>query len=408
MLSLYVVISAQEITREAYNRFRITSFYSINSVGLEHLTLEKINGDIALNSDNQKQIFIQETMAINAVTEENALSLYLDAKAVLESSGNEVHLTGQNLPHEILESNYRIILPPNFEIMADLTSGSISADGFSGALLIMTKLGDISLSKISSRTIASTLAGDLYCNNISGNTTFSTTAGNIKAEAIKGDLDVSSESGKIDIKSVEGDVLITGGEGTITIDNVYGRTISVHTRDGDITIGNVNGETQLKTLKGDILVENLEGNLDLFSSNGDLSLRNINGDILGWTKNGAIIGQQLAGCFNFETVSGDILIQKSWDGSVSGHTIDATTNAGNIFLELPEEFPADFRVEVNNPEVAPDEAIISDFPLYIEATKMSAVGTSEVPGKPIKVNLSSSFGKVIIRWSEQNFPSRFP
>ncbi|HIA29466.1 MAG TPA: hypothetical protein EYN81_04220 [Candidatus Marinimicrobia bacterium] len=389
MLSLYVGISAQEITREAYNRFRITSSYSINSVGLEHLTLEKINGDIALNSDNQKQIFIQETMAINAVTEENALSLYLDAKAVLESSGNEVHLTGQNLPHEILESNYRIILPPNFEIMADLTSGTISVDGFSGALLIMTKLGDISLSKISSRTIASTLAGDLYCNNISGNTTFSTTAGNIKAEAIKGDLDVS-------------------GEGTITIDNVYGRTISVHTRDGDITVGNVNGETQLKTLKGDILVENLEGNLDLFSSNGDLSLRNINGDILGWTKNGGIIGQQLAGCFNFETVSGDILIQKSWDGSVSGHTIDATTNAGNIFLELPEEFPADFRVEVNNPEVAPDEAIISDFPLYIEATKISAVGTSEVPGKPLKVNLSSSFGKVIIRWSEQNFPSRFP
>lgn len=408
MLSLYVGISAQEITREAYNRFRITSSYSINSAGLEHLTLEKINGDIALNSDNQKQIFIQETMAINAVTEENALSLYLDAKAVLESSGNEVHLTGQNLPHEILESNYRIILPPNFEIMADLTSGSISADGFSGALLIMTKLGDISLSKISSRTIASTLAGDLYCNNISGNTTFSTTAGNIKAEAIKGDLDVSSDSGKIDIKSVEGDVLITGGVGTITIDNVYGRTISVHTRDGDITVGNVNGETQLKTLKGDILVENLEGNLDLFSSNGDLSLRNINGDILGWTKNGGIIGQQLAGCFNFETVSGDILIQKSWDGSVSGHTIDATTNAGNIFLELPEEFPADFRVEVNNPEVAPDEAIISDFPLYIEATKMSAVGTSEVPEKPLKVNLSSSFGKVIIRWSEQNFPSRFP
>ncbi|HIM83056.1 MAG TPA: hypothetical protein EYM55_00335 [Candidatus Marinimicrobia bacterium] len=194
----------------------------------------------------------------------------------------------------------------------------------------------------------------------------------------------------------------------MTIDNVYGRTISVHTRDGDITVGNVNGETQLKTLKGDILVENLEGNLDLFSSNGDLSLRNINGDILGWTKNGGIIGQQLAGCFNFETVSGDILIQKSWDGSVSGHTIDATTNAGNIFLELPEEFPADFRVEVNNPEVAPDKAIISDFPLYIEATKISAVGTSEVPGKPLKVNLSSSFGKVIIRWSEQNFPSRFP
>ena len=370
--------------------------------------LENISGDVSLSSQNKKQILLQETMVINAITEENALNLYLDAKAGLESKVDKVYLTGQNLPVKISDANYQIILPLHFQIMANLTTGSISAEGFSGTLLIMTKFGDISLSKISGRTIASSLAGNLYCNNISGNTTFTTLAGNIKAETIMGDLEVSSDSGNIDIKSVEGDIQITGGEGVIVIDNVYGRAISVHTLDGDISVRNGKGETQLKSLKGDIRIENLEGNLDLFSSNGDLSLRNINGDILGWTKNGNITGQQLAGCVNFETESGDIEILKSWDETISGHTIDATTNAGNIFLELPKDFPSDFQVEVNNPEVALHEAIISDFPLYIELSESTAVGISETSDKPLKTNLASSFGRVMIRWSDRNGPSRFP
>ena len=370
--------------------------------------LENISGDVSLSSQNKKQILLQETMVINAVTEENALNLYLDAKTGLESKVDKVYLTGQNLPIKITDANYQIILPLHFQIMADLTSGSIAAEGFSGTLLIMTKLGDISLSKISGRTIASSLAGNLYCNNISGNTTFTTLAGNIKAETIMGDLEVSSDSGNIDIKSVEGDIQITGGEGTIVIDNIYGRTISVHTLDGDVALMNGSGDTQLKTLRGDIRVKFFKGNLDLFSSNGDLSLNNISGDILGWTKNGGITGEQLAGRVNIETESGDIVIQKSWDGTMSGHTIDATANAGNIFLELPRDFPANFQVEVNNPEVALHEAIISDFPLYIELSESTAVGISETYGKPLKANLASSFGKVTIRWSDRNGPSRFP
>jgi len=396
----FVWLTAQEITQKAYNRFQITSSYHLNTAGLDRLSLEGIHGDITLRGDDQKYILIEETVVIRAVTKEKALTLYLDVKTKLESEGNEARLSSNKFPKEITKTNFRITLPAYFPVMMNLSSGSISADSLSGELFLASDKGSISLTNIRGRTIASCLAGDIHSNVISGNTTLSTTAGNIWAEAIIGDVEASCDSGNVEILSVEGDVLITSGNGAVTINDVNGRTISAYTLKGDITVESVVGETHIKSLQGDIHAKNVDGNLDLFSSNGDLTLKNINGDILGWTKNGGVTGQQLAGCINLQTSAGDIVFQKSWDGTASGHTIDAATNAGNIHLELPREFPANFRVEVNNPEGTPFEAIKSDFPLYIEASDFSAVGTSESSVGPQKVNLSSSFGNVTIRWSD--------
>jgi hypothetical protein len=99
---------------------------------------------------------------------------------------------------------------------------------------------------------------------------------------------------------------------------------------------------------------------------------------------------------------------KSWDGTIVRTYHRCNCKRWKYFSGTPKDFPSDFQVEVNNPEVALHEAIISDFPLYIELSESTAVGISETSDKPLKTNLASSFGRVMIRWSDRNGPSRFP
>lgn len=398
----------QEIIQEAFNRFQITSTYRLNSAGSKRLTLEDISGDITLKSDDQKFLLIEEVVFINAVSEINALNSYLDAKIILESEGNTVRLTGHTYSNKIREVYLRITVPASpptghfSYIRADLTTGNITASKLSGELFLTTQNGNITLNQIRGRTIVSSLVGNTTCSQIFGNTTLVAGAGNINAETISGDVDISCDSGIVEIRAIEGDITYTGGNGNITISDVTGRTVSVHTLKGEIIIENLVADCFAKSLLGDIQAADVDGNLDLFSSNGDINLNNITGDILCWTRNGSIIGQQLWGCVNLQTSAGDILLNKSWDGTTSGQTIDAITEAGNIFLKLPRKFPADFQVEINHPEGRPFQAIVSDFPLYLEASSITTTGIGTTSDNPIAVNLSSSFGRVDIRWSENN------
>jgi hypothetical protein len=129
-----------------------------------------------------------------------------------------------------------------------------------------------------------------------------------------------------------------GGAGflvEITVPRSFNATIV--TGDGDISMGDFDGDFDLTTSDGDITVGTLTGSLQLRTSDGDVSAEGLAGESIAVrTSDGDIRIGALAGAAEISTSDGDIRVYIDRSNDISLRTGD-----GDITILAPESLSAD-------------------------------------------------------------------
>lgn len=111
---------------------------------------------------------------------------------------------------------------------------------------------------------------------------------------------------------------------------------NIYTAGGDITLGYLTGNIDMKTAGGDIVLKKIIGNANLKTAGGDIRVESFTGDFSAKTAGGDINLKGVNGSVEAKTAGGDVTLRYS--GENKG--IELSTSGGNISLYLPENFSA--------------------------------------------------------------------
>lgn len=184
--------------------------------------------------------------------------------------------------------------------------------------------------------------------------------------------------------------------------DVVGREISATTSGGDITVTDLTANTtiDLHTAGGNVEMELMDGDIEASTSGGDIDMEEIRGTAKVWTSAGSITATAILGALDARTSAGDIVVEKIWERALEDHEIDLTTSVGDIDLTLPRGFSARFSLRTISPGGRPSEAIVSDFPLDITASRSVARASGTNGDGKFLVQLEASIGGITISWKE--------
>lgn len=164
----------------------------------------------------------------------------------------------------------------------------------------------------------------------------------LTAEAGFADFRCDGHLGDVEVKTGAGNVLVDrvgaarihSGAGRVGLEVSTGNA-NVATA-GDVTIGTIGGDAEIKNLNGKTLMGRVEGDVRVKSANGDVTIGDVRRDVMVTTANGAIrLGQVTRGSASIETASGGLEIGVK-EGTAAW--IDANTRFGQIHNTLT---PAD-------------------------------------------------------------------
>jgi len=160
----------------------------------------------------------------------------------------------------------------------------------------------------------------------------------LRAEAGFADFRCDGRLGAVEVKTGAGDVRLdqTGalrvrsGAGQVAVEDGSGKAEIVTV--GDITIGAVAGDADVKNLNGTTRIRRAGGNVKVKSANGDVTIDEAAGDVTVKTANGNIrVGQVARGSVTIETASGGLEVGVR-EGTAAW--IDASTSFGRINNQL--------------------------------------------------------------------------
>ena len=167
-----------------------------------------------------------------------------------------------------------IEVPAGSRLHADLSLGSVRAEGRLGDCRIKTAMGDISVAEAGELTLK-TSHGHITVDHGTGFADIHTGSGRIRVGMIDGPLVVRDGNGDVRVDEVTGDLRAKSSNGDIEVARAS-RSVSARTAAGDIRIVEVaRGAVVLRTAAGEVDVGVREGTaawLDVGSSHG--SVRN--------------------------------------------------------------------------------------------------------------------------------------
>ncbi|HKE72907.1 MAG TPA: DUF4097 family beta strand repeat-containing protein [Acidimicrobiales bacterium] len=164
----------------------------------------------------------------------------------------------------------------------------------------------------------------------------------LRADTGFADVRGDGRLGGVEVKTGAGDVRLdrTGalrvrsGAGHVAVEEASGRADVVAA--GDLTIGAVAGDAEVKNLNGRTWIGRVAGTARVKSANGDVTIDDAGGDVSVNTANGSIrLGQVARGSVTVETASGGLEVGIR-EGTAAW--IDATTKFGRVHNDLT---PAD-------------------------------------------------------------------
>jgi len=148
-------------------------------------------------------------------------------------------------------------LPEGSSLRADTGVADFRCDGRLGDVEVKTGVGNVHLDQTGALRLRSG-AGRLALEEASGNAEI-VTAGDITIGAVAGDADVKNINGKTWISRVGGSVKVRSANGEVTIGDA-GRDVTVKTANGDIRLGQVaRGSAIVETASGGIEIGIREG-----------------------------------------------------------------------------------------------------------------------------------------------------
>ena len=178
-------------------------------------------------------------------------------------------------------------------------------------------------------------------------------------------VNLTTSQGDISIQNVDGDTNANSLEGDLSFENITGTVIG-HTSKGSVRLNNCNGDAYLRSKQGNIEVSDNIGVVDVMASKGDLHCIGVTGNIDGTTHKGNIILSNCKGGANLKSANGTIELEN--DGPVTTRTsegaiiarftgqpqhdsvLDAT--GGGITIEFIPEIDVNIDAQSSNGKIA--------------------------------------------------------
>ena len=156
-----------------------------------------------------------------------------------------------------------------------------------------------------------------------------------RCEGTLGDVRIETGAGDIQLDQT-GNLHLLIGAGAVSVNRASGR--AEITAAGDMRLGEVDGDADIKNLNGKTWVGRIKGGLQVKSANGDITVDSARAEVDIKTANGSIgIGEVVSGSIALETASGGLDI-----GIRAGTPawVDARTRFGRVHNALgPAEAP---------------------------------------------------------------------
>ena len=162
-----------------------------------------------------------------------------------------------------------------------------------------------------------------------------TSDGDLTVTNVKGETQLRSSDGDITAIKIDGNTQFTSSDGDVSVENVVG-DLSAKTSDGDLNLSDVSGDVSALTSDGDIEIDDLKGNLEARTSDGDIDISRLKGSVQAQTSDGSIhikMDQDPTGDCSLKTSDGDIYISI---GHASSLLITARVSDGSIRNKLPD------------------------------------------------------------------------
>jgi Putative adhesin len=150
-----------------------------------------------------------------------------------------------------------------------------------------------------------------------------------RADGRLGDTVIESGAGDIRLDHT-GHLRAVTGAGAVTVNRVDGAAVVIGA--GDMSLGDVAGDVEVKSLNGRTWIGKVGGTLKVKSANGDIAVDQAHADISAKTANGAIqLGEVLSGSVVLETASGGLEVGI---GAGTSAWVDARTRFGRVHNSL--------------------------------------------------------------------------
>jgi hypothetical protein len=145
----------------------------------------------------------------------------IKASPPIEQSGNRLVIgrLDEALWHQNVSISYTIVAPAATQLRSRTGSGSQTASGLAGPVVLESGSGSATLTDIGGAAEVRTGSGSIQARGIAGAFTGSAGSGNIEVvQTAHGDVAASTGSGSVEISGVDGAVRVRTGSGSVTID----------------------------------------------------------------------------------------------------------------------------------------------------------------------------------------------
>ncbi len=266
------------------------------------LTLKSDFGSVTVDSWNRNEIRVKIIEKVRTSRRRKAEKLFDRFTATFDQNSQGLEIRGEyhgsrswlSLGAE-LRVHYEIIVPYNFNLYVQTSSGEIDVTDLAGEVRLTTSGGSVSLGEILGRVFVRTSGGGISLKKVAGDVDVKTSGGGIKIGKVTGALKAITSGGGVSTKMVKGDAYVRSSGGGLSLYGISGR-IQGETSGGSVKaeiIGHIAGNSYLKTSGGSITVyinENANFNIDAYTSGGSVSL-DLPVKVIGKIKSNAIVGK---------------------------------------------------------------------------------------------------------------------
>lgn len=144
-----------------------------------------------------------------------------EVRVKVEKSGDKLRIVEKNR-HDSNHSSSRWYLkvPADMELEANLGTGDVMVEGFSGELEGNCGTGDLDLKDGKGEVTWNSGTGDFDLSNFSGECSLNSGTGSVELENVSGEMSLNSGTGKVKLVDCSGEIGANSGTGRVTATNV--------------------------------------------------------------------------------------------------------------------------------------------------------------------------------------------
>jgi Putative adhesin len=187
-------------------------------------------GDVEIVPGNSQEVTIETTQ----------YGLWRGDPAVVSSTGAGAQVTNQATPRfgfcvGRCGLSYRITMPREANMTAQMTSGDFDISGASGLVSIATSSGDVEAHDIANGITIKSSSGDVTLDAVGGKLDVQTSSGEVRLEQGRVvDATVQTSSGDIELAGVGGDLVLQSGSGEIRVHATRDAHLDIQANSGDV------------------------------------------------------------------------------------------------------------------------------------------------------------------------------